>query len=351
MTGPASFTHDQRQVRVVFGTGQISSLGDEIDRLDLRRVQLIATRYAPVARQHLADRVVDEVLDPRPHVPMEQVGLAVDAGVRAGIDAVVAVGGGSSIGLAKMVARETGVPVVAVPTTYSGSEMTRMWGRTEGGRKQTGRDVRVGPRTVIYDPDLLVPLPPAVGVASAVNAVAHAVEALYAPDRSVFSDLVATEAVRSIMSGVASGHDVSQVLRGSCLAGSVLDTTTMGLHHKICHTLGGALDLPHAPAHSVVLPHVLALNLAVPEVAATFAEVMPGVDLPSRIRETCLAAGVPVALRDLGMARSAIAEMTRTVIAAAPANPYPLDERVVREVIERAWAGDGADGPSAGGSL
>lgn len=347
MTAPDSFAHDQRQVRVLFGAGRVSALGTEVDRLGARRVQLVATRYAAVAREHLGRRVVDEVLDPRAHVPVEQVGRAVAAGTRAGIDAVVAVGGGSSIGLAKMVALETGVPVVAVPTTYSGSEMTRMWGRTEDGRKQTGRDVRVGPRAVLYDPDLLAPLPAPVGVASAVNAVAHAVEGLYAPDRSIFSDLAATAAVRSIMSGLASGRDAAALLRGACLAGSVLDTTTMGLHHKICHTLGGALDLPHAQAHSVVLPHVLAFNLAVPGVAATFAEVLPDVDVPATIRQTCRSAGVPVALRDLGMARSAIEEVARTVVAAAPASPRRLDDRLVREVLERAWAGveTGAVGP------
>jgi maleylacetate reductase len=334
-----SFVHDQRQVRIVFGPGRLTSLPDELDRLGLRRVLLVATRYAARATEALADRVVATVTDPRPHVPTNQVATARTTGTAARIDGLVAIGGGSAIGLAKAVALETGLPIVAVPTTYSGSEMTRMWGRTTGGRKETGRDVRVGPKLVIYDPDLLGTLPAATAAASALNALAHAVEALYAPDRTVFSDLAATAAVREIVGALYDvTPDPTRLLRGASLAGSSLDVTTMGLHHKLCHVLGGSLDLPHAQTHSAILPHVLGFNLGAVSVADRFEE-LGGTALPSRLQELARAFGVPGSLRALGMRRTAIDGVVDAVLRAPPANPMQLSKDTLRGVLERAWAG------------
>ncbi|NIL84648.1 Maleylacetate reductase [Rhodococcus fascians] len=338
MIGPVSFVHDQRPVRVVFGAGRIGALADECDHLELTRVLLIATRYSTAAQTLLGDRVVATVTDPRAHVPVDQVHETLDLVERSGVDGVVAVGGGSSVGLAKAVALGTGVPILAVPTTYSGSEMTRVWGRTEGGRKQTGRDLRVAPRTVIYDPDLVAGLPTVTAAASAINAVAHAAEALYAPDRTALSNLAATEAIRVVTATLTGALDPTALLRGAYLAGVVLDQTTMGLHHKLCHVLGGAFDLPHASTHSVVLPHVLAYNLGDPAVAERFAAAGAH-DLPAVVRRLGSRHGVPTSLRELGLSVSSLDEVMNTVLAVPPVNPRPVGADAVRGVLCGAFSG------------
>lgn len=334
-----AFVHDQRALRVVFGAGRLDELPEEVDRLELRRVLLVATRYADRARELLGERVVDVVTDPRPHVPVDEVAAATARVRTVGADGLVAVGGGSAIGLAKALALETGLPVLAVSTTYSGSEMTRVWGRTEAGRKQTGRDDRVAPRTVIYDPDLVAQLPRETAAASALNAVAHAAEALYAPDRSVLSDIAAAEAVRILTTSLAGSAPPTDLLRGAYLAGTVLDLTTMGLHHKLCHVLGGSFDLPHAETHSIVLPQVLAFNLADPVLAIRFRDVGAD-DLPARVQQLASRYALPMSLREIGMSEAAIGEVVDAVVAAPPANPRAVEGTAIRALLRRAWAGE-----------
>jgi maleylacetate reductase len=338
----AAFVHDQRALRVVFGNGGLAALADEADRLDMRRILVVGSRFAGRASEVLGERVLDVVSDPRPHVPVDQVHETLGRVRRARVSGVVAVGGGSAIGLAKAVALETGVPIIAAPSTYSGSEMTRVWGRTEGGRKQTGRDERVAPRTVVYDPALPAALPRETAAASVLNAVAHAAEALYAPDRSVLSDLAAAEAVRVLMTTLARSPEPARLLRGAYLAGTALDLTTMGLHHKLCHVLGGAYDLPHAQTHSIVLPHVLSYHLADPVLSARFGAAGAG-DLPARVRRICSAYGVPTALRDVGMPEAALDEVAAAVVSAPFANPRPVDAEELRALLRRAWAGAPVD--------
>jgi len=205
----------------------------------------------------------------RMHVPTETVDAACRALDEAGADGCVAVGGGSTVDLAKAVALQTGLPYVAVPTIYAGSEMTPIWGLTDSNRKRTGRDPKVLPRTVIYDPDLTFELRSSVSGVSGINAIAHAVEALYAPDTSPVISLFAQEGTRCLAEAlpriVDDPSDLearSLALRGVWMCGSCLGSTTMSLHHKLCHVLGGTLDLPHAPTHAVILPCVAAFNLA-----------------------------------------------------------------------------------------
>ncbi len=228
------------------------------------------------------------------HVPLAQARLAREYAARYGADCTVAIGGGSTIGLAKAIALESALPVIAVPTTYSGSEMTPIYGLTDAGLKRTGRDPRVLPRTILYDPELSLALPASVSVTSGMNAIAHAAEGLYASDSNPVSQWMSREGIaafgRSLPVIAAAGHPMdesrrearSDALYGAWLCGAVLGSVTAGLHHKLCHTLGGTFNLPHAEVHTVVLPHALAYNApAAPEAMAAIAQAwVPGMAMP-----------------------------------------------------------------------
>ena len=197
----------------------------------------------------------------RPHVPAAVAQAARQEAAAAGADALLSIGGGSATGTAKAVALATGLPVIAVPTTYAGSEVTPVWGITEGARKTTGTDLRVLPRLVIYDPELTLGLPPGLSAASGLNAMAHCVEAFWAPRRNPVSSLAAGEGIRALAGALplvgTAPADLgvrSSLLYGAYLAGSAFAVAGSGLHHKICHVLGGRYDLPHAQMHAIVLP-------------------------------------------------------------------------------------------------
>jgi maleylacetate reductase len=263
-------------MRVVLRPGAATSATPgEAERLGLRRLLVVCgSRGADTAR------AVADALGPacaglhagaRMHVPVEVADRGVAAARAAGADGCVAVGGGSAIGLGKAIALRTGLPLIAVPSTYAGSEMTPVWGLTEHGVKRTGRDPVVLPRSVVYDPGLTVSLPVPLSVTSGINAVAHAVEALYAPDSSPLIALMAQEGVRAMARALPEVADDpgsldarARAQYGAWLCGSCLGATTMGLHHKICHVLGGTFGLPHAETHTVILPHALAHNAPAP---------------------------------------------------------------------------------------
>jgi maleylacetate reductase len=336
-----SFVHQQRAVRVVFRPGTLDDLARETDLLGLTHVAVVAgPRYAERVARILGDRVVLDVRDAAMHVPVAQAEQVRARCAESGVDGLVAVGGGSAVGLAKAVALTRHVPIVAAPTTYSGSEMTRVWGLTENGVKRTGRDAVVAPSTVLYDPELLASFPAALAVPSAFNALAHAVEALYAPDRTPMTDLVAAAAVRRILRALprldTDSEARSEVLCGAWLSGMSLDSTTMSLHHKLCHVLGG-LGLPHAPVHAVVLPHVLAYNdVAAP---AVIAESLGNGDAGVLLHELAVKVGAPTRLRDLGLRHDDLDDVIRGVLASPYANPVPVEATGVRDLLERAWLG------------
>jgi maleylacetate reductase len=345
------FVHDQRAVRVLFRDGAFDDLAAETDRLGLSRVAAVTgPRYAARVTDALGTRLVTAVGDARMHVPVEQAEAVRARCADAGADGLVAVGGGSAVGLAKAVALTLRIPVLAVPTTYSGSEMTRVWGLTENGVKRTGRDPVVAPRTVLYDPGLFVSFPVGLAVPSAFNALAHAVEALYAPDRTPLTDIVAAEAVGRIVRALprmaSDAGARTEVLYGAWLCGTSLDSTTMSLHHKLCHVLGGSFGLAHAQTHTVVLPHALAHNeRSAPGAAAVVAEALggpataDGSGAGARLQRFAASVGAPTNLRDLGLSRDDVGEAARLVLASPYANPAPLDPEGVRGLLERAWEG------------
>jgi len=341
------FVHDQRPVRVVFRRGALDGVGGEVERLGVRRVLLIGSaRHADRVGALLGGRVQATVPGPRMHVPEDQAKSVQAQADDLDIDSCVAVGGGSAIGLAKIVARHRRIPVLAVPTTLSGSEMTRVWGMTTAGVKQTGRDDAVAPRTVLYDPDLLATLPVRSAVPSAVNALAHAVEALWAPDRTPLTDLHALEGAAAIARGLRGMRTadpapaMADALYGAWLCGMCLDSTTMSLHHKLCHVLGGSFGLPHAETHTVVLPHVMAFNAGHAEPAlVALGDALDMPDAATDLRALVTALDGPGSLGQLGLRSGDLDCATELVLASPYANPRPVTAAGVRGLLERALVG------------
>ncbi|MFF3379077.1 maleylacetate reductase [Streptomyces sp. NPDC002680] len=349
--GETAFTYEALPMRVVFGAGSLARVPDEVARLGLRRVLVLST---PRGRE-LADRLAESlghasagVFDrAREHVPVETAEAARAAAKDAGADGCLAVGGGSTIGLGKAIALETGLPVIAVPTTYAGSEMTPVWGLTEAGRKRTGRDPAVLPRTVVYDPELTVGLPLEVSATSGFNAVAHAIEALYAPDASPIVSLMAEEGVRSLLSALPAlaihaddPYARVEALRGAWLCGACLGATTMSLHHKLCHVLGGTFGLPHAATHTVVLPYTAAFNLpAAPAAERILRRATDTFDVPGHLARLSTALGAPPSLTALGLTATDLPRVIEQVLAAPYANPRPVTRDALESLLTEALHG------------
>jgi maleylacetate reductase len=350
------FTYTALPMRVVFGAGSLSSLPDEVDRLGLARVLVLCSPEQEVTGKQVAaalgGKAVGVLAEARMHVPIEVAHRARQVAAELGADGCVAVGGGSAVGLGKAIALEHGLPVIAVPTTYAGSEMTPVWGLTQGGAKRTGRDARVLPRSVLYDPELTLTLPTQLSATSGINAVAHAVEGLYAPDATPIVSLMAEEGTRALVTAlpriVADGSDLdarAEAQYGAWLCGAVLAATTMSLHHKLCHTLGGTLDLPHAQTHTVVLPHALAYNQpAAPEAVAALSRALGGAPDPAReLWELTGRLGAPRSLAELGMAEDDIPRIAELAVAGRAGssyrNPRPVTREGVTALLEAAWSG------------
>jgi maleylacetate reductase len=352
-----SFIHDVPASRVVFSNGAICQVSAEVDRLGCSRVMLISggpeAQYASIIEQQLGDRLVARFTDVVMHVPVEVVATALALVQETGADCLVALGGGSSTGMAKAIALELGLPIVAVPTTYAGSEMTSIWGLTENNRKTTGRDLKVLPNTVIYDPELTVSLPVEISAASGMNALAHLVEALYAPGISPISFMQAQEGVRALAVAlpkvVANPADLdarSDALFGAWLAGWALGTTGMGVHHKICHVLGGAYNLPHAPMHSAVLTYATAFNndfapAAMAAIVQAFTDAGMSVSSAADgVWQLATAIGAPVNLSSVGFDAASIDEAAQIIVDGKPINPRPVDLDGIRELLAAACVGD-----------
>lgn len=353
--GLASFVHDGLPARVVFGVGAVDRVAAEAAGLGLDRVLVIAAGSSKPVGELVADqlgrRFANLFADVRQHVPEELAAAARQAAAEARADGIVAIGGGSAIGLAKAVAVDSGVPVVAVPSTYSGSEMTPIYGIT-GQHKRTGRDLRALPRVVVYDPALTVGLPPGATAASGFNALAHGVEALYAPGTDPVAGLYGEEAIRTLAGAlpeaVAQPDDLdarSRGLYGAHLAGRALAVAGTALHHKLCHVLGGSFGLDHGQVNAVMLPYVVAYNsAAVPAVMARVAAALGGPPGPTAAAEglfdlaACL--GVPTSLAAIGMPADGLDEAaSRAVAAVGSGNPRPVDVDSLRRLLQAAYEG------------
>lgn len=350
--GIRQFTYQALPMRVVFGPGSRKHLSDEIATLGLGRVLVICSPeqrdLGESVSADLGDASIGLLARAQMHVPVELAEHAVTRVADGGAVGCVAVGGGSAIGLAKAVARRRDVSIVALPTTYAGSEMTPVWGETADCVKTTGRDVRVLPRSVVYDPELTLTLPISLSLTSGLNAIAHAVEALYAPDVTPVIALQAAEGIRALATSlpdvVADGQDLlarSDAQYGAWLCGTCLAATTMSLHHKLCHSLGGALDLPHADTHSIVLPYVLAFNApAVPGVVETLASALDSPQPVLALRDLSRLANGPTSLRELGMRAEDIPRVRDLALRSSYANPRQVTPDAVESILRAAWAGE-----------
>jgi alcohol dehydrogenase class IV len=336
----------------LFGPGAVKELATEIKRLDLKRILVLATPQQSGEAQRIRDRIKDRSVgvfgSAAMHTPTDVTEAALEVVRDERVDGVVAVGGGSAIGLGKAIAYRTDLPQVVLPTTYAGSEMTPIMGETQDGVKTTQRSAKILPEVVIYDVDLTLTLPRALSVTSGMNAMAHAAEALYAQERNPLTMLMAEEGIRTLASAlpriVASPEDRearSGALYGAWLCGICLATAGMALHHKLCHTLGGLFNLPHAETHTIILPHAIAYNAPFAQDAVIrIARALDGDDAGATLFELTGRLGAKRALRDLGMPESGIDQAADAAAKNPYWNPRAIDRDAIRALIARAWSGE-----------
>lgn len=337
-----NFVHNVQASRVRFGVGARYELSAELDALGWSRVLVIATeREAELAREIAGNdaRVVGHFDEAKVHVPEETVKDAEALAQALQIDGTISVGGGSTVGLSKMLTLNLGIPSLAVATTYAGSEMTPIWGTTAGDVKTTGKDPKVKPAAILYDPVLTLTLPMAITGPSALNAMAHAVEALWAVDANPLTHLMAGEGIaalgRALPRLAKDGQDLdarSDALYGAWLCGTVLGQCSMALHHKLCHVLGGAFNLPHAETHALVLPYAVAYNApGVPNAIASIGAAL-GVnpsDVPSYLFDLSKTLGAPESLEAMGVSETQL----QRAVDLATQNPYANPVAVSAEGI------------------
>lgn len=357
------FTYQGLPSRVVFGAGSLDQLPEEIQRLGATRALVLSTpeqreQAAGVARR-LGKRAVAVFDRAVMHVPIETAELARAEAKRLGADCCVAIGGGSTTGLAKAIALVSELPILAVPTTYAGSEMTPIWGLTEDGIKKTGRDLRVLPRTVLYDPLLTLTMPRGLSGTSGMNAIAHCVEALYAEDANPIISLMAEEGVRALASSLAQvvkepGNLEARTyaLYGAWLAGSSLGAVGMALHHKLCHTLGGSFNLPHAETHTIVLPHAAAYNAqAAGDAMRRIAAALGASSAPGGLYDLGVAVGAKMALKDFGLKEADLDRAADLAVQNPYYNPRPITREGIRALLDDAYHGRRpADLPASAGA-
>jgi alcohol dehydrogenase class IV len=347
----APFTFAPLPARVLFGAGRAAEIAAELEALGCRRALVLSTPEqremaaavaAPLGPMRAASFAGAAMHTP---VPVTEQALAVLHDSRC--DALVAIGGGSTIGLGKALALRTRLPQLAVPTTYAGSEVTPILGQTEEGRKTTIRSLDVLPEVVIYDPELTLSLPPALSATSGLNAIAHSVEALYSREANPVVSLMAEEGIRALASAlpriIAAPRDRAartEAQYGAWLCGTCLGTVGMALHHKLCHVLGGSFDLPHAETHAVVLPHAAAYNApAAPDALGRTARALGAVEAGAGLWELAGRLGAPRALRDLGMPEDGIPRAVALILEGTYPNPRHPDAASLTALLHRAWHG------------
>ncbi len=346
-----SFVFDAMPSRVLFAENAIEHLPREIEQLGARRALVLSTPQQEALAKDISRRLGQRSVGVYPHavmhVPIDVARKARDEAVRLGADCVVAVGGGSTVGLGKAIALQSGLPILAIPTTYAGSEMTAIYGLTEDGMKRTGRDRRVLPKIVIYDPLLTVDLPAAMSITSGFNAIAHAAEALYAENLNPITAMMAEEGIRALAQGMPqvakNPRDLdgrSNCLYGAWLCGAVLGTTSMALHHKLCHVLGGTWNLPHAETHTVILPHAIAFNyLAAPEAMGRIERAMKTPNAAGGIFDLMKQLNAPLSLKEIGMQHDDLDRAASLVTEVPYYNPRSTTREGILRLLDGAFFG------------
>jgi maleylacetate reductase len=336
--------------RVIFGHGTVADTGAEIERLGRKRALVLSTPNQRAEAEALADRLGARsggvFAEAAMHTPTDVTERALAAFKAREADCVVALGGGSTTGLGKAIATRVGADQVVIPTTYAGSEMTDILGETARGEKTTRRDPSILPETVIYDVDLTLTLPPSLTVASGLNAMAHAAEALYAPDRNPIISLMAADAIRVLCDALpavvrnAGDPDArATLLYGAWLCGAALGGASMALHHKLCHTLGGAFGAPHAETHAILLPHTIGFNSAAASaLLAPISEVLGGAP-GGALFDFAASLGAPLKLADFGLSEADLDRAVGMAVKNPYWNPRPFDSMSIRALLQDAWEG------------
>jgi alcohol dehydrogenase class IV len=351
-----SFISTTNPSHVIFGPRSSSKLPDQLKRRKLHAALILSTprqlEKATMIEQLLGQNTVGVFSKATMHTPIKITQEAVQAAKDLQADSVVSIGGGSTIGLGKAIGIRTGLLHFCIPTTYAGSELTPILGETVDGVKITRRDLNILPCTVIYDVNLTMSLPPGLSATSGINAIAHAAEALYAPDTNPIIRMLAKEGVKALSRAlvviVTSAQDLearNKALYGAWLCGVCLGSTSMSLHHKLCHTLGGSFNLPHAETHTILLPHTFAYNsAAVITAGRELADALPDSDGdPVKGLNVLLEQlGVPRALKDFGMNEEDVDRATSIAVQNPYSNPRKVEEEHIRELLRRAWAGEQA---------
>jgi alcohol dehydrogenase class IV len=353
------FEYTPNPSRVIFGPGSIDKVPEELQRLNASSPLLLSTPSRTEWTDKLSAILRAAAIEPAgalntavTHTPVSVTLEAMDFLVGRSADCIVSIGGGSVAGLGKAISVRTGLPHLCLPTTYSGSEMTPILGETDQGNKVTRSDPKILPAVVIYDVDLTMTLPPAICTTSGVNAITHAVEALYAKNKNPITSMLALEGIKAlaeVLPQIAQGDPANslreQALYGAWLCGTCLGNSTMAIHHKLCHMLGGSFGLPHSETHTIILPHSLAYNApAVPEQMKRLAEVLPESDgdalrgLNILLERT----QAPKALKDFGFRESDINSAVEKAMSTPYPNPRALEEKGLRKLLYRAWAGETA---------
>ena len=352
------FVHDVDSPRVIFGTGSLSSLQSEITLLGCKKIALICDESARATASEislqLGSLVQQRINQVVMHVPDEFTFPIINESKSFDIDLVVAIGGGSSTGLGKIMALELNIPLLAIPTTYAGSEMTPIWGRTKENKKITGTDIKVLPRVVLYEPELTHSLPISISVNSGMNAIAHAVESLYSPELSPLVELAALRGIESMSQGLrelVGGKNISEsrekLFLGSMLCGFTLGNAKMGLHHKICHTLGGMFNLPHAQMHSAVLPYSIKYNeVYVKESMNKVAEILHAPTASQGLWDLAREVGAETALKNLDFPVEEAGNVAEVISNATLVNPRPFEKENVVKLLKAAYNGTRPDDES-----
>jgi alcohol dehydrogenase class IV len=343
--------------KVIFGFGTLDRVADEIRALGCSRALVLSTPQQVDAAERLSERLgplsVGVFGEAAMHTPVEVTERALRVALETGADCTVALGGGSTTGLGKAVALRTGLIQIAIPTTYAGSEATPILGETRDGLKTTQRGPAILPELIIYDVDLTLTLPVGLSATSGLNAIAHAVEGLYTQDANPIVSLIAEEGIRALGQALpaiakqSSDREArSDALYGAWACGVVLGSVGMALHHKLCHTLGGTFDLPHAETHAVVLPHAAAYNAAAaPEAMRRVARALGVEDAPLGLHDLARSLGAPASLQALGMPQSGLDRAADLAVANPYWNPRPIERGAIRALLDDAFFGRP---PSAG---
>src|ERR1700761_8317672 len=345
------FSYTSLPSRVIFGSGTVAGLGDEIKRLGCSRALILSTPQQEAEAKALAGGIgplaAGLYANATMHTPVHVTEQALMVAKDLKADVTVALGGGSTTGLGKAIALRTDLPQIVIPTTYAGSEATPILGETKDGLKTTQKSLKILPEVIVYDVELTTTLPPGLSAASGMNAIAHAVEGLYTQDANPIVSLMAEEGIRALGAALprivrdpADREARSDALYGAWLCGVVLGSVGMALHHKLCHTLGGTFDLPHAETHTVVLPHAAAYNApAAPEAMARAARALGVADAPQGLYDLAKGLGAPIALKDIGMPEAGLDRAADLAVANPYWNPRPIERDGIRTLLDDAFHG------------